>query len=81
MRALGGDVQRCFLLGARRDGTRVVRTEVTIAETGKVKHLEMTSPGADPSALECARKSVQETQFSTFCGADVTAQWSYTAQQ
>lgn len=54
---------------------------MTISENGKVKHLEMTSPGADPTALECAKKSVAQTQFSTFCGDDVTAQWSYTAQQ
>ena len=83
MRTLGGDVQRCFLLGAatKKDTGRTIRTELTISDNGKIKRLDMTSPGADSSALDCARTSAQKVQFASFCGDDVTVQWSYTAQR
>ena len=79
MGELEAPLRKCFALGtAGTSGISTLHLELTIAETGDVKHAKVRADGAQPAAAECAEKAAREARFGTFCGPDASIRWTYT---
>ena len=81
MSELEAPLRKCFALGtAGPSGVSTLQLELTIAESGSVKHAKVRAEGAQPAAAECAEKAAKQARFRNFCGADASIRWTYTLQ-